>query len=58
MEKKIKIYNSKKKKKKKKIFPCANEFKVPSHFLSYYRIQCIWFYVEVLDPLGLEICAR
>jgi hypothetical protein len=21
-----------------------------------YLTQCIWFYVEVLDPLGLELC--
>ena len=28
---------------------CANDFELLSHFL-FYQIQCIWFYVEVLDP--------
>ena len=28
-----------------------------SHFLLH-KIQFVWFYVEVLDPLGLDLCAR
>ena len=27
------------------------------HFLLYY-FQCLWFHVEILDPLGLELCTR
>jgi hypothetical protein len=30
-------------------------FKTISFFL-FYPIQCIWFYLEVFDPLGLELC--
>jgi hypothetical protein len=26
-------------------------------FPTFSSIQCIWFYVEVLDPLGFELCA-
>ena len=37
--------------------PCANVFEAIPHFLFYY-IQHIWFYVEVFDPLGLELCTR
>jgi hypothetical protein len=25
------------------------------HFL-FYKFQCIWFYVEVLDSLGIKLC--
>jgi hypothetical protein len=38
------------------LFKLANEFKAIPHFLSYH-IQCIWFYVEVFDTLGVEFCA-
>ena len=38
-------------------FPCVTEFKAIFHFLFYW-IQCIWFYVEVPDPLGLVVCIR
>ena len=41
----------------RKIFPCANVFKAISHFL-FCQFQCIWFYVEVLVLLGLELCSR
>jgi hypothetical protein len=34
--------------------PHANGFEA----LSHYTIQCFWIYVEILDPLGLELCAR
>jgi hypothetical protein len=27
------------------------------HFL-FYEVHCIWFYVDVFNPLGLEFCAR
>jgi hypothetical protein len=30
------------------VVSCANAF---------YQVQCIWFYVEVFYPLGLEFCA-
>jgi hypothetical protein len=33
-------------------FSWAFIFKALPHFLLY-KFQCIWFYVEVLDPLGL-----
>ena len=39
------------------IFSCENEFGTLSHF-PFYLIQCIWFYVEFLNPLGLEHCER
>jgi hypothetical protein len=29
-------------------------FKFLPHFLLY-KFQCLWFYVEVLDSLGLEL---
>jgi hypothetical protein len=35
---------------------CANELKGVLHFIFYY-IQCGSYYVEVFDPLGLELCA-
>jgi hypothetical protein len=38
-------------------FSCAQVFKALPHFLIYY-IQCICIYVEVLDPLGVKLCAR
>ena len=34
--------------------PCAQG----SSPLLFYLIQCILFYVEVLDPLGLQLCTR
>ena len=34
----------------------ANVSKTIPHFL-FYQVQCIWFYVEVFDPFGLEFCA-
>jgi hypothetical protein len=39
----------------KEILPCVNEFKALSHFLFY---SVYWFYVDVLDPLVPELCAR
>jgi hypothetical protein len=38
-------------------FPCAHIFKVFPHFLLY-EIQCLWFYVEVFDPLLFEVRTR
>jgi hypothetical protein len=38
------------------IFPCNNPFEAISNFLLC-EIHCIWFYVEILDPLGLEHCS-
>jgi hypothetical protein len=37
--------------------PFAYMFEDLSHFLLY-MFQCFWFYVEVLDPLRLELCVR
>jgi hypothetical protein len=37
-------------------FTHANELEAVSHF-HFYQIQCMWFYVEVLDSLGLDFCA-
>ena len=39
------------------IFSCENEFGTLSHF-PFYLIQCIWFYIEVLDPCELELYAK
>jgi len=36
-------------------FPSVYVFETLPHFFFYY-IECIWFDVEVLDPLGLELC--
>jgi hypothetical protein len=38
-------------------FPCAHIFEAFPHFLLY-KFQCLWFYVEFLDPLRLELCTR
>jgi hypothetical protein len=38
-------------------FPCAHIFEAFPHFLLY-KFQCLWFYVEVFDPLRLELCTR
>ena len=38
-------------------FPCAHIFEAFPHFLLY-KFHCLWFYVEFLDPLGLELCTR
>jgi hypothetical protein len=38
-------------------FPCAHIFETFPHFLLY-KFQCLWFYVEFLDPLRLELCTR
>jgi hypothetical protein len=38
-------------------FPCAHIFEAFSHFLLY-KIQCLRFYVEFLNPLRLELCTR
>jgi hypothetical protein len=38
-------------------FPCAHMFEALPHFL-FYKFQCIWFYVKVLDHLALEFCTR
>jgi hypothetical protein len=35
-------------------FPHAHVFEDLPHF-NLYMFQCIWFYVEVLDPFGLEL---
>ena len=35
-------------------FPCAHIFEALPHFLLY-KFQCLWFYVEVFDPLRLEL---
>ena len=40
-----------------KFFPCAHIFEAFPHFLLY-KFQCLWFYVEFLDPLRLELCTR
>ena len=40
-----------------KLFPCVHMFEVLLLFL-FYKFQWIWFYVEVLDQLGLELCTR
>ena len=40
-----------------KNFLLAHVSEALPHFLLY-KFQCIWFYVEVLDPLGLELCTR
>jgi hypothetical protein len=37
-------------------FPCAYEFEDLSHF-HFYSVQCVWFYIKVLDPLEIELCA-
>jgi hypothetical protein len=36
------------------IFPCAHVLEALPTFFSI----SFWFYVEVLDPLGLEFCAK
>ena len=38
-------------------FPLAHVFQALPHFLLY-SFQWIWFYVEVLDPLGLVLFTR
>jgi hypothetical protein len=38
-------------------FPYAHIFKAFPHFLLY-KFQCLWFYVEFLDSLRLELCTR
>jgi hypothetical protein len=35
-------------------FPCAHLFEAFPHFLLY-KFQCLWFYVEFLDPLDLTL---
>ena len=37
--------------------PCDSKFEALSHFIFYF-LDCVLFYVEVLDPLELELCAR
>ena len=29
---------------------------VPMCSRLFYKVQCIWFYLEIFDPLGLEFC--
>jgi hypothetical protein len=36
---------------------CAHSFKGFRYILGY-KIQCLWFYLEFLDPLRLELCTR
>jgi hypothetical protein len=38
-------------------FPCAHIFEAFPHF-HLYKFQCLWFYMEFLDPLRLELCTR
>jgi hypothetical protein len=38
-------------------FSRAHIFQALPHFLLY-KFQCLWFYVEFLDPLRLELCTR
>ena len=40
-----------------KVVSYANVFKAIPYFL-FYDVPCVWFYVEVFDPLGLEFCAE
>ena len=39
-----------------KVFSCANEFKAIPHRLLY-QVFCVWFHVELFDPIGVECCA-
>jgi hypothetical protein len=39
---------------------CAHDFKGIPHFLfsvQVLSVQHIWFYIEILNPSGIEICA-
>ena len=38
-------------------FPWVHIFEVLLHFFLY-EFQCVWFYVEFLDPLRLKLCTR
>jgi exosortase/archaeosortase len=38
-------------------FPFAHILEAFPHFLLY-KFQSLWFYVEFLDPLRLELCTR
>ena len=38
-------------------FPCAHIFEAFPHFLLY-KFQCLWFYVELLDPLRFDLSTR
>jgi hypothetical protein len=35
-------------------FPCAHIFEVFPHF-PLYKFQCLWLYVEFLDPLRFDL---
>jgi hypothetical protein len=39
------------------LFPLCPHLRGFSHFLLY-KFQCLWFYVEFLDPLRLELSTR
>jgi hypothetical protein len=39
------------------VFSYANVFKAIPHFF-FYQVQCVWLYVEVVDPVGIEFCER
>ena len=38
-------------------FPCTHTFQAFPYFLLN-KFHCLWFYVEFLDPLRLELCTR
>ena len=40
-----------------KISPCGHIFKAFPHFLLY-KFQCLWFYVEFLNPLRFDLSTR
>jgi hypothetical protein len=37
--------------------PVPISLRLSPHFLLY-KFQCLWFYVEVFDPLRLQLCTR
>jgi hypothetical protein len=39
------------------IFPLCPYLEAFSHFL-FYKFPCLWFHMEFLDPLRLELCTR
>ena len=39
------------------VIPWAYACKALPHFL-FCQVQCVWFYVEVFDSLGLDFCTR
>ena len=38
-------------------FPCAHIFEAFPHFVLY-KFQCLWFYVEFLNPLRFDLSTR